>query len=179
MRFKEFILNEQKVYLSQKVGDILTAAQELKNDAKNMGSRDLSRFSERIVNQIRRVLHSYWSKENQRHLKSLQKVGVALMKSIKEKGDLENIISGVAGELEKVVKDMGVPINKIGSPEDKNAGEDEEVSNVEKPAKDQYKQPESPKTIEKVPDISNPSTNDPELINSPPLGGSSGPLNSM
>jgi hypothetical protein len=82
-------------------------------------------------------------------------------------------------DAEKVVKDMGAPINKIGSPEDKNAGEDEEGSNVEKPAKDQYKQPESPKTIEKVPDISNPSTNDPELINSPPLGGSSGPLNSM
>ena len=117
MKFKEFMVFEQKQYLGQKVGDILAAAQELKDDSKNMGSRDLSRFSERIVNQIRRVLHSYWAKDNQKYLKDLQKIGVAIMKSVKEKGDLEQTISGATSALEVLVSKMGTPINNLASPE--------------------------------------------------------------
>ena len=56
MRFKEFLLVEQRAYLGQKIGDILTATQELRDDSKHMGTRDLTRFSEKIVNQIRRIL---------------------------------------------------------------------------------------------------------------------------
>jgi len=112
MRFKQFLLNESQAYLGQKVGDILTAAQELRDDANNMGTRDLTRFSERIVNQIRRILHSNWPREEKKHLLTLQKVGVALMKSIEEKDDLPGTIAGCATSLEKLVANLGVPIHK-------------------------------------------------------------------
>ena len=113
--FKDYILLENRVYLGSKMGDILTALQELRDDAKSMGSRSLVRYSEKIVNQIRRVLHTHWPKDELKFLKPLQKVGVAMMKAIEEREGLEEIVAGSAGELEKVISKMGVPINKIGA----------------------------------------------------------------
>ena len=113
--FKDFILLENRVYLGGKMGDILTALQELRDDAKSMGTRSLVRYAEKIVNQIRRVLHTHWPKDEYKFLKPLQKVGVAMMKAIEEREGLEEIVAGSAGELEKVLSKMGVPINKIGA----------------------------------------------------------------
>lgn len=176
MRFKEFVLLEQKQYLGQKVGDILTAAQELNDDAKNMGSRDLSRFSERIVNQIRRLLHNNWSKENQLYLKELQKIGVALMKAIKEKGDLEQTVAGVTGALESLVSKIGAPINKIASPETGKGSEKEDLDTkgTDSSVKDQYKSPPAKKDIEKDPNLGAPVNKDPQAVTQAPLGGNSG-----
>jgi hypothetical protein len=55
LSFKSFLINETQVYLAQKVGDILAAVQELRDDSQNMGTRDLTNYSMRIVNLIRRV----------------------------------------------------------------------------------------------------------------------------
>ena len=130
--FKDYILLENRVYLGSKMGDILTALQELRDDAKSMGTRSLVRYSEKIVNQIRRVLHTHWPKDELKFLKPLQKIGVAMMKAIEEREGLEEIVAGSAGELEKVLSKMGVPINKIGSntsddadPEDKSTSDQE------------------------------------------------------
>lgn len=175
MKFKEFILFEQKQYLAQKVGDILAAAQELRDDAGNMGSRDLSRFSERIVNQIRRVLHSYWAKENQRYLKDLQKIGVAVIKAVKEKGDLANTISGATSSLEKLVSDLGTPINKIAAPESSDEKVDSQDSlGTANSIKDQYKAPPQKKNIEIEPNQGAPINKDVQLTDNPSLGGNSG-----
>jgi|GEM_PF-1959066 len=180
MKFKEFVLVEQKVFLSEKIGDILTSAQELLSDVKHMGTRDLARFSERIVNQIRTILHSYWPKENQKYLKILQKIGVSLIKAIKEKGDLEGTISGVTANLEKLIGDMGSPVNRIGTDANKPAQEKElNATGVEKNVKDQYAAPVTPTVIEKTPDISNPISSDPNAQSSQPLGGSSGQLSAF
>ena len=134
MNFKRFLLNEQKAYLGQKVGDILTATQELRDDAKNMGSRDLIRFSEKIVSQIRRILHSNWAKEETKNLKVLQKVAVALMKAIEEKEDLKQVVSGVAGILEKLSSDLGLPVNKLATSDESEVEtrDDTGISNTEK-----------------------------------------------
>jgi len=175
MRFKEFVLFEQKQYLGQKIGDILTAAQGLKDESKNMGSRDLSRFSERIVNQIRRVLHSYWAKENQRYLKDLQKIGVAIMKSIKEKGDLEQTISGATKALEDLSSKIGTPINNIAAPDKSSEKEaSAEISGTDNPVKDQYKPPPKTKEIDTQQNLGSPVNKDTQLSDNPPLGGNSG-----
>lgn len=170
MRFKTFILNENQQYLAQKVGDILSATQELRDDSKHMGSRDLTRFSERIVNQIRRILHSNWPREEAKHLKLLQKAGVALMKAIDEKDDLPETISGVATILEKLVANLGVPINKLASsdesdivPEDKKG-----ISNSEKSSTP----PPNPSTVEKTGPVSDPTPTGQDMY-APPLGGNS------
>mgnify|MGYP003335258955 CR=1 FL=1 len=172
MNFKTFLLNEDKAYLSQRVGDILTALKELDSDSKNMGTRDLVRFSERIVNNVRRVLHSNWSKEEQKFLLVLQKVAVAIMKAIEEKNDLPTIISSSCNTLQKLVKDLGLPINKLAVPDHATA---EIKGGTEKPEK-KTKKAEIPE-----PQITpvNPPV-DPNLqANVPPLGGSTGQLNNL
>ena len=171
--FKEFILNEAQAYLGQKVGDILTATQELRDDSPNMGSRDLTRFSERIVNQIRRVLHSNWPKEEKKHLVTLQKVGVALMKSIEEKDDLPGIIASSASSLEKLVADLGIPIHKLASTD---ATPEEDDNNTEGP-QDQSASPPQPSVIDKAGPVGPPNSGD--NVYTPPLAGSSGPMDSF
>ncbi|RTK95648.1 MAG: hypothetical protein EKK64_06215 [Neisseriaceae bacterium] len=125
MEFKQFILNENKSYLAQKIGDILTASQELRDDVKNMGSRDVIRFSERIINQIRRILHSNWTKEELKTLKVLQKVGVSLSKGIEEKDNLPEVISGITALLEKLSSDLGQPVNRLASEQEPDAQQDD------------------------------------------------------
>ena len=192
MRFKEFILNESQAYLAQKVGDILTAAQELRDDSKNMGSRDLVRFSERIVNQIRRVLHSNWPREEKKHLITLQKVGVALMKSIEDKDDLSGTISGSTEALEKLVSDLGVPINKMAttdaapetesktgtdsamqtqSPQNKNTQAQTQPQDANP---DQSASPQNPQDMERSEPVGPPGGMSAQDLYTPPLGGNSG-----
>jgi hypothetical protein len=143
--FKDFILLENRVYLGGKMGDILTALQELRDDAKSMGSRSLVRYAEKIVNQIRRVLHTHWPKDELKFLKPLQKIGVAMMKAIEEREGLEEVISGASSELEKVLGKMGVPINKIGA----NTSDDPDTS--DKATSDKEKNPPEDKPPETPP----------------------------
>lgn len=182
IRFKQFILNESQAYLGQKVGDILTAVQELRDDAGNMGARDLTRFSERIVNQIRRILHSNWPKEEKKHLVVLQKVAVALMKSIEEKDDLPGTIAGAASSLEKLVADLGVPIHKLAATD--NAPDTEENVGTGAPEKKQPNQseknqatpPPTPQTIDQMPEVTPPTGSTGMELTAPSLGGNAGPL---
>lgn len=112
--FQNFLLNENKVYLGVKVGDILTAIQDLQQNSKSMGARQLAANCERIVNQIRRILHSNWSPKEEKHLLQLQKVGVALAKAVEEKDNLIEILPSVTSELEKISGRLGTPLNSLG-----------------------------------------------------------------
>lgn len=178
MRFKEFLLNEQQAYLGLKVGDILTAAQELRDDAKNMGSRDLTRFSQRIVNQIRRILHSNWPREETKHLKVLQKAGVALMKAIDEKDDLGSTISGVVSVLEKLVASLGVPINKLASSDEPQDSDKSGTSGPEKSADKLSTPPPQASTIDNAGPAGPPNPPGQDMY-APPLGGNAGSLDAI
>lgn len=118
MRFKQFILTEQRQFLAHRVGDILTAVHELLSGGKQVGARQLVKHSEGVVNRIRKVLHSSWPRSDQKYLKPLQKCGVALMKTIDEKGDLNETLNGVRGELEKLSEKLGEPVNTLAKPPD-------------------------------------------------------------
>ena len=117
MLFKEFILNEDKAYFGEKVGDILNSLHDLVENGKNMGGRNLIKSSEEVVNQIRGILHSHWGKDEQKHLKKLQKVGVAIMRAIEEKDDLAEILPGCAEEIEQISQKIGAPMNDLAAPE--------------------------------------------------------------
>jgi hypothetical protein len=123
MRFKDFLINENKYYLGQKAGDLLTAVQGLGEDAPNLGNRALIRAAQGIVNQIRRILHGRWDDEDAKYLKTLQKVGVALCKAIDAKDELEGVIASSAQTLEAMLGKMGVPVNNIGAEEGEPAEE--------------------------------------------------------
>jgi len=111
-----FLLTEERVYLGTKVGDILTSLQELNKDAPNMGKRHLMRLIKNIVRQIRRILHSSWTFEEEDYLKVLQKVGVALMKGLDTNEDLPTLISSATTEVESLSEKIDEPINNLAAP---------------------------------------------------------------
>lgn len=127
IKFKNFLINENKYYLGQKVGDLLTALQSLSEDAPNLGNRALIRSSQGIVNQIRRILHGRWEDEDVNSLKELQKVGVALCKAIDTKDDIAAVVASSVDILEKITQDMEVPVNDLAS--DQEGGEEEKPEN--------------------------------------------------
>jgi outer membrane biosynthesis protein TonB len=141
LNFRYFLLNEGTVYLGQMLGDILNAMQELAEEAPQMGSRQLTKHCERIVALIRRILHSSWQQQDKKHLEGLQKIGVAIMKAIEEKGDLVETLQSASSELEEILAKMKVPVHQIGGGEKK---EPEEATGVDKPEKGPPKQPPPP-----------------------------------
>jgi hypothetical protein len=115
MEFKDFLISEQKEYFADRVNDILTGVHELLQAKKQMGARQLIRNAESIANQIRKVLHTSWPRSEHKHLKTLQKCGVALMKTIEDKGDLSDTFNSVRVELENLSRKLGVPTNQLGT----------------------------------------------------------------
>lgn len=118
MEFKQFLLNEGHAYLGQKIGDVLNAVEDLDENGKSMGMRQVMRNAEGIVNQIRRILHSSWPKTENKTLKKLQKAAVSLARALdpkkkkEEQDDIYSIVASVKNELEKLSGKMGVPVNK-------------------------------------------------------------------
>lgn len=124
--FKAFLLTEEKVYLGQKIGDILTALQQLRDDSPNMGKRHLIRLITNIVKQIRRVLHGSWTYEEEKYLKQLQKVGVGLMRGLDTNEDLIQLIASCADVLEKLSGQIDMPINNLAAPSSNDMNDDDE-----------------------------------------------------
>jgi hypothetical protein len=144
--FRDFLLNENKYYLGQRIGDVLTAIQDLQQNGESMGRRQMTANAQRIVDQIRTILHSNWSKKEEKYLTAIQKAGVAIARSIDEKDDLEEILGSVGEELQQVVSKMGVPVNSLATPPEEEPGEgDSQVadSQGEKPQQPKQ-QPEQP-----------------------------------
>lgn len=148
--FKDYLLNENKAYLGQRIGDILAALQELEQNSKGMGTRQVVANAERAVNQIRRILHGNWSKKEDKYLKKLQTVGVALAKAIEEKDNLLDIIPSAVSELEQLSGNLGTPLHSLGAdtqdaesaptpPE--GVGPPAENNPAQKPPQNQHQQP--------------------------------------
>lgn len=174
MNFKDFLIVEQRAYLGQKIGDVLTAAQQLRDDSKHMGTRDLTRFSEKIVNQIRRILHSQWPREEKKHLMSLQKIGVAIMKAIDERDDLPSVISSASASLEELSGKLGVPVHRLASPE--KAEPEEKMSGTASPEKKPSPTGQGTMPSPAGPPPPDPNSNPGLSQGAPPLGGNAGPL---
>ena len=115
--FKSFLINEEKSYLGRKVAGVLTPMQELQDDMQNMGARHLTRVAENIVNEIRKILHGHWKQEQQKYLKDLQKIAVAIQKAIEDKGDLKEIIPSAIQSMQTLSGKLGVKINNLKGPE--------------------------------------------------------------
>lgn len=148
-KFKTFLLNEEKNYLGRKVAGVLTPMQELQDDMQNMGARHLVRTAEKLVNDIRKILHSHWEQQQQKHLKELQKIAVAIQKTIDEKGDLREIIPSATQSLQILSGKLGVKINNLEGPE-MQAGEPISQNDFEEtgdgPAQPQPQQDQQPQS---------------------------------
>ena len=116
--FKEFLINENKVLLYQRVADILNALQDLSENYKGLGTRRATEAAKNIVNVIRSNIlqNNKWPNSEINNLKIIQSCAVALMKSIEEnteENDLETSINKCIQILQKIISRSDVAINQI------------------------------------------------------------------
>jgi len=149
IEFKDFVLNENRAYFGSRCGDILNALQDLSDNSKGMGTKQLVKNSEGIVNQIRRILHTHWPAREEYNLKRLQKIGVAIMKAIEEKDDLEMILQSATQELQGMMGDLDQPLNKLATPE----GEEEQLGDSDQMSEPQGQQPQQPQQPQQQPQM--------------------------
>ena len=114
--FTFYLINEAQSHLSQKIGDILSALQNLHDDADHLGTRQLLKASQGIVNQIRRVIKETWPDTEMDSLKVLQKIAVALSKAIDENTELKDVIASAVEELQQA--SGGQQVNDLGGEND-------------------------------------------------------------
>jgi len=153
IKFKDFIFNENKYYLGQQIGDILSAVQDLEQNSEGMGARQLVANSSKIVNRIRGILHGHWSDAEQSQLKKLQKIGVALAKAVEEKDDLEELIPMISAELAKISEKLGVPVHSLATPpEEVNGGTEKDQDQLSpSQGKEQQPPPQQPQQQDQQP----------------------------
>jgi hypothetical protein len=116
-KFEEFLINEEKSFFGDKINNVLTSMQDVQNDMSNLGSRHLSRLAENIVNQIRKILHGHWNPKYNHKLKELQKIAVAIQKTIDDRGDLNQVLPAATAALEQLSGKMGIKANNLKAPE--------------------------------------------------------------
>jgi hypothetical protein len=162
--FKSYLFNENKEYLNHRIGDVLNALHDLNQNSQALGTRQLVRNATTIVNQIRRILHTGWEKTEEKTLKELQKVGVAIAKAIDEKDDLQNVLQTAASALEQLTSEVGSPINNLGAPDEGKEGDKESLS-PEQGKKDR-KKPEDHSG--ETPGGPMPSPGEPQMPSQPP-----------
>jgi len=124
-KFGDFLINEERSYVGGKMSDVLTSLQDIQNDMNNLGTRHLSKLADNIINQIRKILHNHWNPKYNNKLKELQKIAVAIQKTIDDKGDLKQILPAATKALEELSGKLGVKVNSLNAPE---AASDEEIA---------------------------------------------------
>lgn len=131
MKFKEFLLKENNEnYVTVKVGDILTALQTIYEDSGVMSKRDTDDYLMNVVNRIRPLLKT---KSNPVYLKTIQKVGINLMKYLDPQTptlnvDTKSLILSCIKELENLVSGKGT-LNKVNNKEDEGLPKPEDSIN--------------------------------------------------
>jgi hypothetical protein len=115
INFKDFLLNEAKYYLAERIGSILSAIQDLLQNFEGIGKRQLIFNCENIISQIRSILQDKWSEKEKNYLLEIQKAGVALAKCLNEKGEMREVLESVSEVFSKISEKLGVPVNSIGN----------------------------------------------------------------
>ena len=116
MRFKEFLLKENEDnYLEVKIGDILSALQNMLEDSGVMSKKDTSDHLVSVANKIKPLLNS--GNKNLNTLRTLQKVAVAIYSGVENGDDPKSIIKTCTTELESLLSGSGSTINKINKKE--------------------------------------------------------------
>lgn len=123
-RFKKFLLTEEKLTFGKRVNNVLSDLKSIQEDMDNLGTRHLASLVEDVVNQIRGILHSHWESNYFHFLKDLQKIGVALLKTIEEKGDLRDVIPTAVQALEEVASKIKTRMNDLSVPGEEVSVED-------------------------------------------------------
>ena len=163
LNFKSFLLTENRQILANDIGQILTYLQSVQDNTGMQKSRDLKDVPKQVQKMVHSVLEKTPSNEDVKYVQKLSKIAGALMMSVDHKYkdqnlDVKQLIPTAVSELEKIVSDMGVPINALGvdqqTPEKNQTGVDkplkpQKATPVKTPKNDQSAPPPKPQTMEK------------------------------
>lgn len=120
IHFKDFLLNESKYYLTEKIGNILSVIQDLLENIEGIGKRQLVVNCDNIVSQIRSILQDKWSEKEKTYLLDIQKIGVAIAKCVDDKGDISDILQAASSSFEEILNKLGVPLNSVGNEQEED-----------------------------------------------------------
>jgi hypothetical protein len=107
-----------RLILAQRVADIAVPFKTSTTPLRTWQGHLVSN-SQTIVNQIRRVIH-HWPQSEEQNLITLQRCGVAIMKTIDEKGDLVEILKSCGQHLSGISGKNEAPVNDLGEDEPEN-----------------------------------------------------------
>ena len=114
-RFRRYVLREQNEFLGRQVGDILSALQSLSDDSASLGSRQMVRVADQIVDDMRRVLKGRWPAEEYQSLEELQKVAVFLKKSCDTNAKpLPDVVRACKAAVQALAGRLGTTLNDAG-----------------------------------------------------------------
>lgn len=114
LNFKGFIIRETQEFLGKEIGRICSYLQSLSDDAKKIGAEKLVEYVKVAISDIKTIIGGHWLPEDLKFLLDLQKVGVALSKSLEENNDLYAVLQSSVSQLRDTLKKMGVPVNDLG-----------------------------------------------------------------
>lgn len=169
MRFKHFLLNEDRMNLANRVGDIMSALKDFQPMSDKSSNASLT-AAKNIVSEIRKVTRNTDPRDNKQHVEKLVDVGVMLSNAIEGQGDktLSQATDAAIAAMTKIVRDLGSPLNDIAAGFAAKPTEEKQTSKPVKavvPPRVQIAEPTSPGSI--PPD------------KQPPLGGSTGDLKNL
>lgn len=119
MEFKDFLLIENKNLFAERLGDIITALENLADDPKNLEKKQKATT---IANQIRKsfLRGNKWPKMDG-EIETMITVAYNLLKSSNPKEesriDLDDIIKSSIQTLKSLQGNLQVPVNQLASPE--------------------------------------------------------------
>ena len=172
MNFKDFLINENKMDLGIKIGDILNSITALSVDMDKQGKK-LNVFAEDIISRVQAILRSGWSPELKQYLQQIRNAVIEVCKSLDGSSEkpLPDALKVFSAGLQKIAVNLGTPINDIGQKATKKP-EESAISQPEKPTVKAI----IPKTIKVIePTAPGGPPSEPDI----PLGGSTGALKNL
>lgn len=185
MNFKNFFITENLAYLAKDLGVLLASLQEYQEELESLQKlpkKRLNNICNSAFNKIKGILHSgNIPRNNQREILILQKVCYVLHEIEKNELDYKEYLPKVVKNLEYVITNLGMPVNKIGSTDSAPAKETDSTEKTEKSNFLKSAEDKAPPQAKDVSSITNPTAPNAQAdqLYSQPLGGSSGPLSAF
>jgi len=184
MNFKEFFIFENLGYLAKDLGDLLTSLQEYQdelNSLQKIPKKRLNNICNSAFNKIKSILASgNLPRDKNKEILVLQKICYAFYKIEKNELDYKQFFPNIVKNLEYVITQLGMPINKIASA-DVVPNKERDSTNKSEKANIQTANDKEPEKSKEVSAVVNPTAPNVQAdqIYAPPLGGSSGPLSAF
>lgn len=173
MRFREFLLKEDRESLAERIGDILSALQNFAPIAEKRSQASLS-AAKNIVAQIRKITRNTDPRDILEQIEKLVDIGVMLSNAVDGKGDktLPQATDIAIAAIRGIVDKLGAPINTIASGDSPKPEDAVQVSKPIKPAR-----AVAPPSGQQTGEPTSPGSLPPDK--QPPLGGSTGDLKTL